>query len=353
MKKDEVEHTRKENAERKARKEVGRLAEERIQHQKGRSVRIFAEIIVAIVVILFIVIDNSQRQTSDTNATVNAPLVEYQETAKIEETKRKAVEERLRSEEERKRIEEIKIQLDAENKCFSEEKKRKVLSRIKMVFIRGGEFEMGDTFGNGNSDEKPAHTVRLDDFYMGETEVTRALWEEIMGSTAPSSFLKSRYQREDLEPVSNVSWNKVQEFLKRLNEMTGGNYRLPTEAEWEFAARERGKHIKYGNISSEDYAYRGNLVVEVKSEIPNALGLYDMYGNVWELCADWYGEKYYEDSLRDNPKGPESGSYRVNRGGSSSLIRGGTGGFRCSLRRAIDPNALADAIGFRVACNSK
>lgn len=103
---------------------------------------------------------------------------------------------------------------------------------MKMVFIRVGSFEMGDTFGAGDSEEKPAHSVRVDDFYFSETEVTQAQWEEVMGNN-PSYFKCAD------RPVEQVSWNDAQEFINRLNQRTGGNYRLPTEAQWEYAARSR------------------------------------------------------------------------------------------------------------------
>src|SRR3989304_8059185 len=124
-------------------------------------------------------------------------------------------------------------------------------------------------------------------------------------------------------PVERVSWNDIQEFLKRLNEKTGEKYRLPTEAEWEYGAREGGKKVKYGTGKNEINQSEANYdsvegTVPVKSYPPNSLGLYDMAGNVWELCADWYDENYYKNSAKDNPTGPSSGKNRVLRGGSWS-----------------------------------
>jgi len=125
-------------------------------------------------------------------------------------------------------------------------------------------------------------------------------------------------------PVENVSWYEVQEFIERLNSKTGKKYRLPTEAEWEYAARSGGKREKYAGTNSDadlgSYAWyitnSGSKTHPVGQKQPNGLGLYDMSGNVWEWCSDWYGKDYYASSPKDNPQGPSSGSYRVLRGGS-------------------------------------
>ena len=151
---------------------------------------------------------------------------------------------------------------------------------------------------------------------MGETEVTQALWKAVMGSN-PSYF-----KGENL-PVEQVSWNDCQEFIKKLNGLTGKNFRLPTEAEWEYAAR--------GGNNSNGYKYAGSNTIgdvawcnettkdegtrQVKTKRPNELGLYDMSGNVWEWCSDWYDYSYYSSSPSTNPQGPSSGSDRVLRGG--------------------------------------
>jgi formylglycine-generating enzyme required for sulfatase activity len=209
----------------------------------------------------------------------------------------------------------------------------KVIEQLEkaMVLVKGGCYQMGDIFGDEDADERPVHKVCVDDFYMGETEVTQRQWTEIMGSN-PSYFKTC-----DDCPVERVSWDDVQEFIKRLNEKTTplvplnkggfrGLYRLPTEAEWEYAARSGGKMEKWAGTSNEselgDYAwYYCNLGVEgeshpVKEKKPNGLGLYDMSGNVWEWCSDWYNDNYYKNSPRNNPKGPSSGQVRVLRGGS-------------------------------------
>ena len=197
---------------------------------------------------------------------------------------------------------------------------------FKMIKVEGGTFSMGATSEQTNydNDEKPVHSVTLSDYYIGETEVTQELWEAVMGSN-PSGF-KGDNQR----PVERVSWNDCQEFIKELNRLTGKEFRLPTEAEWEYAAR--------GGKYSKDYAYKysgsnnadevawchynsGGMTHSVKTKKANKLGLYDMSGNVWEWCNDRYGD--YQSNSQTNPTGPSEGEYRVLRGGSwNSLDRG-------------------------------
>lgn len=189
---------------------------------------------------------------------------------------------------------------------------------FNMVKVSGGTFQMGATSEQGSyaeSDEKPVHQVTLSDYYIGETEVTQELWQAVMGSN-PSSFTGS-----GLLPVEYVSWNDCQTFITKLNALTGMQFRLPTEAEWEFAARGGNSSQGYeysGSNNIDDvawYAFNSNSKTqEVGTKAPNELGLYDMSGNVWEWCQDWYGS--YSSSAQTNPTGPTSGSYRVNRGGS-------------------------------------
>ncbi len=194
-------------------------------------------------------------------------------------------------------------------------------SLFNTVYIPGGTFEMGcgSWTSDCQDDEKPVHTVTVSSFYMSSTEVTQELWVSIMG-TNPSNF-----KGDDL-PVESVSWNDIQEFLKRLNSQTGQYYRLPTEAEWEYAARSGGKKEKFAGTNSnlDDYAWygdnSGSKTHPVGQKIPNGLGLYDMSGNVWEWCSDWYDGNYYKTSPDKDPKGAYSGSYRVLRGGSWSFI---------------------------------
>ena len=186
---------------------------------------------------------------------------------------------------------------------------------FKMIKVEGGTFMMGATI-DASKDEKPAHSVTLSDYYIGETEVTQELWEAVMGGN-PSHFKGNK------KPVEQVSWNDCQEFITMLNQLTGKNFRLPTEAEWEYAARggKKSKGYKYsGSNTIENVAwYKDNSsssTHNVKTKQANELGIYDMSGNVWEWCQDWYGKKYYQNSSQTNPTGPSLGSYRVSRGGS-------------------------------------
>ncbi len=182
-----------------------------------------------------------------------------------------------------------------------------------MVFVKGGTFKMGS---NEYDSEKPIHTVTVGDFYIGKYEVTQKEWESVMESN-PSNFKGAN------RPVEQVSWTDIQEFLQKLNFKTGKNYRLPTEAEWEYAARggNQSKGYKYSGSNSIDKVawYDGNSssqTHEVGQNQPNELGIYDMSGNVWECCSDWYAENYYKSSPSKNPQGPSSGSTRVLHGGS-------------------------------------
>jgi|RhiMetdeSRZDD1v2_1073273.scaffolds.fasta_scaffold21957_3 formylglycine-generating enzyme required for sulfatase activity len=186
---------------------------------------------------------------------------------------------------------------------------------MQFALIPAGEFQMGST--SGDNDERPVRTVRIGKpFYLGIHEVTQSQWEAVMGNN-PSQF-----KGDANRPVETVSWEEVQKFIGKLNTKEGGTkYRLPTEAEWEYAARagsttaysfgddssQLGKHAWFGGNA-------GNTTHPVGTLQPNAWGLYDMYGNVWEWVQDWYG-KYTVESVTD-PQGPASGSHRVGRGGS-------------------------------------
>ncbi len=188
---------------------------------------------------------------------------------------------------------------------------------FEMVYVEGGSFNMGATTEQGSeaeSDEKPVHSVTLSDYYIGRCEVTQELWEAVMGSN-PSYFKGAQ------KPVESVSWNDCQEFVSRLNSLTGRTFRLPTEAEWEYAARGGNKslHYKYsgsGNIGNVAWYFdnSGSSTHAVGTRTANELGIYDMSGNVREWCSDWYGD--YSAGAQTNPQGPSSGSRRVLRGGS-------------------------------------
>ena len=193
-----------------------------------------------------------------------------------------------------------------------------------MIAVEGGTFQMGaqssdssgDNYdGDAYSDESPVHSVTLSSYYIGETEVTQELWEAVMGNNP--SYYSGYTQR----PVESVSWNDCQEFITKLNNLTGKNFRLPTEAEWEYAARggNKSKGYKYsGSNTVGDVAWydsnSSSQTHDVKTKQANELGIYDMSGNVCEWCQDWYGS--YSSSSQTNPTGPVSGSPRVLRGGS-------------------------------------
>ena len=194
--------------------------------------------------------------------------------------------------------------------------------------------------------EKPAHQVTLSDYAIGETEVTQELWQAVMGNN-PARNKKGGLQC----PVEQVTWNDCQVFINKLNELTGETFRLPTEAEWEFAARggnaSKG-YIYSGSNTLDDVAwYRENSLKRaqpVKLKKANELGIYDMSGNVDEWCADWYGD--YPSSSQTNPTGPSSSSRRVFRGGSwnsyASICR-------VACRNAINPDRRGSSIGLRLA----
>ena len=215
-----------------------------------------------------------------------------------------------------------------------------------MVYVSSGTFTMGGTSEQGSDaydDEKPTHNVTLSSYYICKYEVTQALWRAVMGSN-PSNF------KGDNLPVECVSWNDCQTFINRLNSYTGRNFRLPTEAEWEFAARggNYNRHYKYsGSNYISDVAWygdnSGNRTHPVGTKQANELGLYDMSGNVWEWCSNWYGS--YSSYSQNDPTGPNSGFGRVNRGGSWGSFAGFC---RSSFRFNIAPGDSNRGLGLRL-----
>ena len=217
-----------------------------------------------------------------------------------------------------------------------------------MVSVAGGTFTMGATSEQGSdadNDEYPTHQVTLSNFMIGKTEVTQELWQAVMGSN-PSYFSGNNL------PVEYVSWNDCQEFIKKLNQLTGLNFRLPTEAEWEYAARggNKSKGYKYsgsndiGSVAWYTSTTNDSGTKRVATKAPNELGLYDMSGNVYEWCSDWYGD--YSSGSQTNPKGPFSGSDRVNRGGSWISYASGC---RVSRRSMNSPGYRSRFQGLRLA----
>jgi len=233
-------------------------------------------------------------------------------------------------------------------RCSPSEATTKPTFTIEMVYVQGGTFTMGCTSEQGSdcdADESPTHQVMVSTFYMSKYEITQKQWVEIMGSN-PSYF------KGDNLPVEQVSWEDVQDFIRKLNLKTGKQYRLPTEAEWEYAARggTKSKGYKYsGSNTLSNVAWyddnSGRETHPVGSKFPNELGLYDMSGNVWEWCGDWYGN--YGSSAQTNPAGPSSGSYRVFRGGSWDFSAGGC---RVTFRFSYYPGYRMSSIGFRLVC---
>jgi formylglycine-generating enzyme required for sulfatase activity len=211
-----------------------------------------------------------------------------------------------------------------------------------------------------NDDEKPAHKVKVSDFYIGRYEVTQKEWVATMGDN-PSYFKDC-----DNCPVEQVSWDDVQLYIQKLNKKTGKNYRLPTEAEWEYAARQGGEKVLMGNgknkadpseinfNGSDSYKksysvvgeYRVKTIPVGSLQSPNKLGLHDMSGNVYEWCSDWYGSDYYKNSSATNPQGPASGSARVLRGGSWSSYPQDC---RVANRLYYTPDGRYYRVGFRLA----
>lgn len=219
-------------------------------------------------------------------------------------------------------------------------------SFMEMVYVQGGNFQMGCTSEQGGDcevDEKPSHSVTLGDYYIGKYEVTQKQWLDIMGSN-PSHFTFC----EDC-PVESVSWDDIQEFLRKLNQKYPGcGYRLPTEVEWEYAARGGGKQdgTKYAGGNSLDnvgwyYNNASDKTHPVGQKSPNGLGIYDMSGNVWEYCSDWYKGYPGSSGVSDY-----SGSGRVRRGGSWTYYPQYC---RVSNRSYAAPDYGSHFIGFRLA----
>lgn len=238
-----------------------------------------------------------------------------------------------------------------------------LLVSFDLKLITGGLFVMGCTEVQSDCEasENPPHQVMLADFKMMETEVTQALWEEVMGENP--SYFRNCYDC----PVENVSWYDIQLFIKKLNTLTMGKYRLPTEAEWEYAAREGGKEVMFGNgknlLDPSEANFNAGTdartaysesglsklrTTPVKRYPPNALGLYDMVGNVWEWCSDVYSEHYYSDSPDINPLCEDEGDERVLRGGSwynSPRYN------RATYRNKSNPEFKSKNCGFRLVTN--
>lgn len=243
---------------------------------------------------------------------------------------------------------------DNSSNQMSASRRNAVLKNIvdNMVYVEGGTFMMGATPEQGENTleiEKPAHQITLSSFSIAKYEVTQEEWESVMGNNP--SYYKSIYH-----PVENITWNDCQAFIRKLNDLTNRNFRLPTEAEWEFAARggNRSNGYKYAGANTLDYVAwnDGNsngTTHNVGLKSPNELGLYDMTGNVREWCQDGYEQNYYQLSPKNNPQGPPSGSFRMVRG--ASWIDAAT--CRISFRSYYSPDFSSAAIGFRLVMTDK
>ncbi|MFC2151506.1 SUMF1/EgtB/PvdO family nonheme iron enzyme [Bacteroidota bacterium] len=228
---------------------------------------------------------------------------------------------------------------------------------IEFVFVKGGTFEMGDIFGEGLPDEKPVHTVTVNDFYMSATEVTFAQYDQFCKETG-RELPPDRGIGRGNQPVMNVSWEDAKAYCDYYG------YRLPTEAEWEYAAREGGKKVRFANgqdiaksnglnfnskkkmelsYYEKDKYYRKPL--PVKSFPPNALGLYEMSGNQEEWCEDWYDAEYYKSSDENNPINNTKSQYKITRGGRWGST---ADELRCTWRGAREPASVWNVMGFRV-----
>ena len=213
---------------------------------------------------------------------------------------------------------------------------------LEMVLIPAGTFVMGSPESEEDrNDDEVQHLVTLTKpYYMGKYEVTQEQWEAIMGKN-PSQIKGTNF------PVTDVSWNDCQKFIKKLNKITEGGYRLPTEAEWEYACR-AGTTTAYsfgGSLAENDANIIGERIKSVGSYKPNAFGLYDMHGNVFEMCEDWYAE--YPTGVIIDPKGPAKGKNHIVRGGAVRLIS-------CIARssnreKGGGPNQTDYTMGFRLA----
>ena len=217
--------------------------------------------------------------------------------------------------------------------------------RFHMMLVKGGTFQMGaaSTDTTALENERPAHQVTLPDYYAGQTEVTRALWKTVMGSLPDGG-------EADNKPITNVNYDECQTFITQLNDLTGRHFRLPTEAEWEFAARggNQSKGYKYAGSNDVDSVAwwqetSGNTIHPVAQLMPNELGIYDMSGNVFEWCSDWYGD--YASNAQIKPQGAASGTQRVGRGGGYRAEDN-----RCRVTRRIptDPEQRMTTLGLRL-----
>lgn len=281
----------------------------------------------------------SQCQYKGRHPNKAAEEVRRKEEQKVRERESQRISEQRAKKEAEKKAREVNEKLRLAEQGEREEADRKaneenrILQRLisNMVYVQGGTYTMGATpnqmaatFANNMNhpfdDENPAHQVTVNSFSIGKYEITQAEWMAVMGSN-PSNF------KGDNLPVEQVSWNDCQTFIQKLNAKTGKLFRLPTEAEWEYAARGGNRSCGYiycGSNTLGDVAWysenSNSKTHPVGQKMPNELGLYDMSGNVFEWCSDWYSSNYYSNSPQNNPRGPSNGQSHAYRGGSWNLI---------------------------------
>ena len=289
---------------------------------------------------------------------------EIKPSPEVSEELKNIQQEKERLKKEREELEQKKVLMEEKNSLEEERRKlekekvamatvigdtRDTVTGMELIFVKGGCYQMGDTFGDGENDEKPMHEVCVDDFYIGKYEVTNEQFRKFRSNHNSGDFIGFSLN-DDNQPVVNVSYEDAIAYTDWLSgklapagskQGTGKKYRLPTEAEWEYAARggtrnrnywgdnkddackyanvhDRTSKSKFSNFTWENHNCDDGYAVtsSVGRFQPNAFGLYDMMGNVWEWCQDWYDDSYYKNSLKNNPKGASSGQYRVLRGGS-------------------------------------
>ena len=223
-------------------------------------------------------------------------------------------------------------------------------SGMEFVLIKGDCYLMGDTFGDGEHNEVPVHEVCLDDYYLGKYEVTQGQWQRVMGDNP------AEYAHGENHPVESVMLTEIDAFIHRLNRSSGEVFRLPSEAEWEFACRGGGQAVKYGTADKHISPHNAHIGGEATSPWPgtapvgsfaaNVLGVHDMSGNVWEWVSDIYAADAYSKHQRHNPRFDAPGPSRLVRGGAWSH----DGHFaRCSKRHMhCRPSVRYDIIGFRL-----
>ncbi len=260
------------------------------------------------------------------------------------------------------------------------------VTKMEFIRVKGGCYQMGNTFGRDHKDEKPVHRVCLNDYYVGKFEVTRGVFKQFVSETGyrteaekeencfgmdktdkwglvpGMNWKQPGFLQTDSHPVVCITWNDTQAFVSWLNKQSDGGFRLLTEAEWEYAARSGGKKLEFATQTGKLTGKLGNFgakkccnpddidnhwfTAPVGSYPANNIGVFDLSGNVWEWISDWYDENYYQTSPEYNPKGPENGSLRIIRGGSWSIPKRFS---RCSNRRKASSSGRHINTGFRIA----